>query len=87
VADEPLTRADRFQIELWRQAPPQRRTQIAGRLSRDVMQMARRAIAETHPSLDEWQQRVKFVEVHHGKELARRFARYLERRGLGSGHG
>ena len=51
------------------------------------MQLARRAIANEFPTLDEWQQRVKFVEIHHGKELAQRFARYLARRGLGSGHG
>lgn len=82
-----LTRADRFQIELWRRASPDRRSQVSGRLSRDVIQLARRAIAKEFPTLDEWQQRVKFVEVHHGKDLAQRFASYLARRGLGSGHG
>jgi hypothetical protein len=52
------------------------------------MGLARRVIAEAFRHLDQWGQRVKFVEVHHGRELAARFERYLERRGLiGPRHG
>lgn len=79
---EPLTRADRIQIELWRRASTDRRSEVAGKLSADVMRLARRAIAEAFPDLDQWGQRVKFIEVHHGRVLAARFERYLERRGL-----
>jgi hypothetical protein len=79
---EPLTRADRIQIELWRSATCDRRSEVAGRLSADVMRLARRGIAEAFPELDKWRQCVKFMEVHHGRELAARFERYLERRGL-----
>jgi hypothetical protein len=79
---EALTGADRVQIELWRRATCDRRSEVAGRLSADVMRLARRAIAEAFPDLDQWGQRIKFMEVHHGRELAARFERYLERRGL-----
>lgn len=85
---EPLTRADRVQIELWRRATCHRRSEVTGRLSADVMRLARRAIAEAFPDLDQWEHRVKFMEVHHGRELAARFELYLERRGLlRRGHG
>ncbi len=80
-----LTSADRMQIELLRRAGPERRSVLAGNLSADAIRLARRAIAEAFPDLDEWQQRAKFVEVHHGKALADSFRRYLGRRGLTTG--
>jgi hypothetical protein len=78
----PLTSADRVQIELLRRAGPGRRSVLAGKLSADALRLARRAIAEAFPDLDEWEQRAKFLEVQHGKELADGFRRYLARRGL-----
>lgn len=77
-----MTSADRVQIELMRRATPGRRAELAGRLSADVKRLAERAIAEAFPELGEWDRKLKFVEIHYGRDLAARVARDLERRGL-----
>ena len=82
VAVSELTSADRFQIELLRRATPVRRSQIAGRLSADVRRLALRGIRTAQPLLDEWQARVRFAEVHYGRDLAAGLAADLRRRGL-----
>ncbi len=46
------------------------------------MELAHRAIERAYPELSPWARRVKFVEVHYGAELARRFERWLVERGL-----
>lgn len=77
-----MTSADRAQIELFRRAGPARRSALACRLSDDARRMSRRAIARAFPELDEWEQRVKFVEVTYGKDLAAKVRRDLARRGV-----
>jgi hypothetical protein len=77
-----LTRAEQVQIDLLRAASPVRRSQIAGRLSADVRRLAMRAICGAQPQLDEWQARVRFAEIHYGRDLAARLAADLRRRGL-----
>lgn len=77
-----LTAADRKQIELMRAAGPQRRFALARSLSAQTLGLAHRAIERAFPDLDEWQRRVKFVEVHYGAELADRYRRWLVGRSL-----
>lgn len=77
-----VTSAEQVQIELFRRATPQRRLELARNLSARTMELAHRAIERAYPELSPWARRVKFVEVHYGAELARRFERWLVERGL-----
>lgn len=73
--------ADQFQIELMREAGPQRRAAMALRLSDETIALARRAIARTRPELDKAQQGLEFVRLHYGADLATRLQRWLAARG------
>ena len=77
-----MTSAEQVQIELFRRATPQQRFELAHRLTVQTMELAHRAIERAYPELGPWARRVKFVEVHYGAELARRFERWLVERGL-----
>lgn len=77
-----MTAAEQVQIELFRRATPQRRLELARNLSAQTLELAHRAIERAYPELSPWARRVKFVEVHYGTELARRFERWLVERGL-----
>ena len=73
-------RADAIQIELLRRAGPERRVELAFDMSAAVIEWARDAIATSFPHLDDIGRRVKFIEVHHGSELAARVERALRAR-------
>lgn len=45
-------------------------------LSDFVMRQSRKAIAEANPSLNELEQKLLFISVHYGEELAERVRRY-----------
>jgi hypothetical protein len=77
-----VTSAERVQIELFRHATPQQRFELAHDLTIQTIELARRAIERAYPELSPWAQRVKFVEVHYGAELARKFERWVVERGL-----
>jgi hypothetical protein len=77
-----VTSAEQVQIELFRRATPQQRCELARSLTTGTMELAHRAIERAYPELSPWARRVKFVEVHYGAELARRFERWLIERGL-----
>ena len=77
-----VTEAERGQIELFRRATPQERCELALSLSAATLEWAHRAIERAYPELSPWARRVKFVEIHYGAELARRFERWLVERGL-----
>lgn len=62
--------ADRVQIALLRQASASRRAQLALSLSASVIGAARRAIGRAHPSATTAELAARFVELHHGAELA-----------------
>ncbi|WP_456426155.1 hypothetical protein [Rhodocaloribacter sp.] len=71
--------AERVQIELFRRAGPEKRLALALSLSASTVEMARNAIRRRHPTLSEEEVKLKFVEVHYGKELADRVRASLRR--------
>jgi proline racemase len=66
TADE----ADRLQLEIFGRMSPTERIQKVCRLSSNLRQMARDAIQRRHPELDKHEQRLKYIEITYGKELA-----------------
>lgn len=48
----------------------------AVRLSDFVMRQSKRAIAEANPNLSEFEQRMLFISIHYGEELAERVRKY-----------
>ncbi len=72
--------AERIQIELLRKAGPQRRLELGIAFSQEAMAIARQGIARAHPHLSEEEQKLLFVEVTYGKDLADRVRAYLTRR-------
>ena len=77
-----VTSAERIQIELFRRMTPQERCEIACRLTAQAMEQVHRTIEREYPELGPWARKVKFVEIHYGAELARRFERWLVERDL-----
>jgi hypothetical protein len=69
--------AERVQIELLRKATPRRRLELGLLLSQDAMAIVRRAIARANPQASEEQQKLLFVEITYGKDLADRVGAYL----------
>ena len=72
--------AERVQIELLRKMTPERRAALASELRNRTYWNARRAIAEAHPELSDQDQKLLFIEVHYGADLARRVRAFWERR-------
>ena len=58
------------QMELLRSMSPTERVNLAFRLSTEVIQASKRAIARLHPEFSPRQVEHAFVELHYGKELA-----------------
>ncbi len=74
-------RAAAVQLELLRQAGPERRAAIAGRLSDEVIRLSRRALREqSSPDVDELEVKLRWVELHYGADLAPRVRAYLAAR-------
>lgn len=72
--------AERVQIELLSKATLQRRLELGLSLSQEAMAIARRAIAQANPQASEEQQKLLFVEITYGKDLADRVRAYLAKR-------
>lgn len=62
--------AEAVQIDLLRRAGPARRAAMALALSARVIALARRALRRSHPEETEVESRLRFVELHYGRELA-----------------
>ena len=62
--------AEAVQIDLLRRAGPARRAGMALALSARVIGLARRALGRAHPEETEEEIRLRFVELHYGRELA-----------------
>lgn len=62
--------AEQKQIELLREKTPAERFMLAARLSQDVVQASKRAIARVHPEFTPRQVEHLFIELHYGRELA-----------------
>lgn len=62
--------AERLQLEIFRRMSPTERIQKVRRLSSNLRQMARDAIRRRHPDCNKQEQRLKFIELTYGQELA-----------------
>jgi hypothetical protein len=71
--------AERVQIELLRKATAERRLELGLSLSEEAMEIARQAIAQANPLASEEDQKLLFVEITYGKDLADRVRAYLAR--------
>lgn len=74
---------ERVQIELLRQATPQRRLALGLSLSEEALEIAHQAITRAHPLASRQERQLLFVEVTYGKELAERIRHYLTLSPLG----
>ena len=72
--------AERVQIELFRQAGPERRAQLAMDLTDRVIRTARAGIARANPQLSPVERQLLFVEVSYGREIATHLRDYLRQR-------
>jgi hypothetical protein len=72
--------AERVQIDLLRKAGLARRVGMALALSGQVIGLARRAIARTEVNGGDLETRLRFVELHYGRELSRELREHLARR-------
>ena len=72
--------AERVQIELLSKASTERRLELGLSLSQTALRIARQAIAQAHPQASEEEQKLLFVEVTYGKDLADRVRAYLAER-------
>ncbi len=64
--------AERAQIGLIRKMSPERRASLASAMRNRTYWMARRALEEAHPSLSAQEQKLLFIEINYGRELAQR---------------
>lgn len=78
--DDTHPEARRVQIELLRKAGPERRLAMSLHWTDSILQLARQGIARARPQLSESELGIFFVEVHYGRDLARRLQDYLQRR-------
>ena len=69
--------AERFQIELMRQAGPTRRFALARSLSQTMMQLARGGIQRRHPAASDEEVGLIFIATHYSPDLAARVRHYL----------
>ncbi|MGH9348976.1 MAG: hypothetical protein ACRD26_17095 [Vicinamibacterales bacterium] len=68
-----------MQIALLRAAPVSRRPHLALSLSASVIGAARQALARSSPEASARELDLRFIEPHHGRELAAALRQYLER--------
>lgn len=74
-------RAEEVQLGLLRAASPARRFRAMKSLTASVVRLAKKGIREANPDLTEQEQRLLFVEIHYGRELANRVRTFLDRQG------
>ncbi len=72
--------AEDVQVRLLRQAPVSRRLHLAWSLSATVIGAARRALARAAPEATQEERDIRFLELHHGAELAEAFRQHLQSR-------
>jgi len=71
--------AAEVQLKLLREAGPTRRFQIARALTRQVVELSRAALRRRHPSANEREIDLLFVEFHYGKAAADMVRRQRQR--------
>jgi len=72
--------AEQVQIELLRRATNAERLGLALSMTDLAIGLARRAIARANPGLSQQELDLIYLEVHYGRELARRVRDYLKER-------
>ena len=72
----------RVQIKLLRKAGPDRRGKLASQMSNQAHWRAMQAIAKANPELSELEQKLLFVRIHYGRDLAQRVRTYLRKRSV-----
>ena len=72
--------AERVQLDLLRKASPGERAALAMSLSATVISLARRALQSQDPGASELAIKLRFVELHYGRELAAELAAFLNAR-------
>ncbi|HUY89112.1 MAG TPA: hypothetical protein VMV10_10285 [Pirellulales bacterium] len=76
IPQDTSVEAEQKQIQLLREKSPAERFMLAARLSQDVIQAAKRAIARVHPEFTPRQVEHLFIELHYGRELADAVRKY-----------
>ena len=72
--------AEHVLIELLRKATPERRLELGLTFCDEGLAIAHQAIAQAHPLLSQEEQKLLFVEITYGKDLAEKVRAYLARR-------
>jgi hypothetical protein len=72
--------AEKAQIELLRKLTVAERFARVRSLTARTVRLSKRAIARANPNLSPEEQKVRFIELHYGKELAERVRTYLRNR-------
>jgi hypothetical protein len=77
-ADDTDPRARAVQHRLLREAGPDRRSELAMRLSSTMIRTSRDALRRMHPELDDMGVNLLWAELHYGRDLAERVRHYIE---------
>ncbi len=72
--------AERVQIALLRGLTPAQRFAKACALTQWTRDLSRRAIARAFPDLNPDERKLKFIELHYGRECAEQVRQYLRER-------
>jgi len=72
--------AEQVQIELIRKMSPAKKFNLVRSMTRTMIQASRANIRALHPDANESEQRLLFIELYYGKELAQRVRMDSERR-------
>jgi hypothetical protein len=72
--------AERVQLELLRKTTPERRLELGLIFCEEALAIAHHAIAQANPLLSVREQKLLFVEITYGKDLADRVRAYLARK-------
>lgn len=67
---------EQIQIDLLRKAGQTHRLQLALSLSQSMLSLSWHNLQQTHPHLSELEQKVKFIELLYGRDLAINFHNY-----------
>ena len=81
MRDTPLE-VENVQLDLLRKMSIPERLDLVGQLNRTTRELSFAAIERTHPDLSDQEQRLLFVKLHYGTELADRVKEYLEARAV-----
>ena len=70
IPNDTSPEAEQVLLQLMREKTPAERVQMAARLTHEVRQASRRAIARAHPELSPREIEYRLIELHYGAELA-----------------